>query len=217
MLAIRTTVPSTIARYDTLRIVAESAVKQFCKWELEPATVTEYYDGVGYRDIPLYKPYVSAVASVYLDQNGYYGQGPTAFTGSALIEGQDYAVVRDGATANPFKSALLRRIGVYTGYLWPSDLVYNRYAGGLSYQKPPFWPAGYGNVKVTYTYGFAVIPQDIKLAVATAVGCMANSVKWGYPLTSESLGAHSVGMHIAREPEFGTVRQLLSRYRDTSI
>lgn len=209
------------SRYDLLRQAVESAVKRYCKWELEQTTLTEFYDGTGYRDVPLRRPYVSAVASVFLDQQGAYGQNLSGFPpATQLTAGQDYVIVYDDATVDgPVgKSGILRKYQ-YTMPVFPSDLLYWRSAGGLSYTQPAWWPVGYGNIKVTYTFGFASgsIPMDLQQAVWTGVSIAANSAKYGFPLSSENLGAHSYSLDLGKPPEFGTVRQLLSRYRDVSV
>jgi hypothetical protein len=132
------------------------------------------------------------------------------------VEGQDFSLVLDSDGIG--KSGILRAISNAL-VLFPSDLVYFRGSGGLSYRKPSFWPRGYGNIKVQYTYGFAPgsVPDDIKLAIAVGCAICANTTKYGFPIVGENLGAHSYSLGFAREPEFGTVRQLLSRYRDLSI
>lgn len=201
-----------------LRVQTESAVKTYCKWGLEAVTgQTDYYSGQGYINIPLRKPYVSAVTAVYVDMTGFWGQGTNAFAAATqLTAGTDYALVYDDGGAFS-KSGRLQRLSNVNPWWFPSDLIFAQQSQGLTFWRGPFWPYGQGNIKVVYNYGFSTIPDDIKLAVETAVGTIASSVKYGYPLSSESLGAHSISAHIAREPEFGTVRQILSRYRDTAL
>ncbi len=209
-----------LVRYNSLRIIIEQSIKDWLKWDVEAvANFTEYHDGTGFIDVQLRKPFVSSVATVNVDQNGAYGQGPNAFAAATLLTaGRDYALVYDdGSTGNPGKSGLLRRLNYPSVWWWPSDWFIGGRAGGLSYSAPPWWPVGLGNIKVTYSYGFAVIPSSIKGAVCDGVAILANSSKYGGALTSENLGAHSVSMDLNRSPEFSTVRQLLSRYRDTSV
>lgn len=212
--------PSTTAkyqRYDLLRLWVEDAIRKYCKWEISAhAGEVEYHNGTGYIDITLNKPYATSVTNVWVDQTGAYGSGPSAFTGTALTQGTDYALVIDSGTTYS-KSGIIRRLTNNYMYWFPSDIVYYKSLGGLSYRQGPVWPQGIGNVKVTYSYGFSVIPNDIKLAVTTAVGTAVNSVKYGFPYSSESLGAHSVSVAVAMDPQFGAVRQLLSRYRDSSV
>jgi hypothetical protein len=274
------------ARYDLLRRQVEAAVKVWCKWEIEQATVTEFYDGTGYTDIVLRRPYVSAVLNVWQDPTGYYGDGTNAFSGAPLVLGSDYGLVRDDGTRG--KSGLLRRLS-NPQLLFPSDVYFNRGPGGLAYQRPADWQVGSGNVKVQYTFGFPsalvvtamlwsggvatyttatahglqvgqvvnvvnatpagyggtlfvsgatsltftasvavnpgigvsatldAVPQDVKLAVEAGVSIAATSARFGGPASSEGIGAHNYSLPLAREPEFASVRQLLSRYRDLSV
>ncbi len=279
------------ARYDALRIGVEQAVKSYCKWELEQATATDYPDGNGQPDLPLRRPYVSSVTSVYLDSTGYYGQSNNAFPAASLLTaGTDYALVLDdGSDA---RGGRLRRLGLGNYWYWPSDLIYAQYPGGITYAPPPWWPVGSGNLKVTYTFGFPsnlgisgaayaagtgtyttaaphgltvgrqvtvtgilpdgfngvlmvqsvptpttftallpadpgstyasggvadCVPQDLKIAVTIGVAIAVNTTRYGFPLTSENLGAHSYSLSLQRDPEFLTCRSLLGRYRDSSL
>jgi hypothetical protein len=272
-------------RYDLIRRGCEQAVKTFCKWPLEREVGhVEYLSGNGYRDLPLPHPWVSVVSDLRLDMTGYYGDGQNAFAaGTALVAGSDYSLVRDGPIG---KSGLLRRI-LNNVFWWPSDIVFNRSSGGLSYRKPSAWPVGYGNIKATYTYGFAqhlvvtaaawaanvgtitstahglwvgaavklrdfvptawngsytvrsvtantftvdifsdpgaattlgyadAIPEDIKLAVATAVGSIRDTLLYGGWLSSENLADYSYSL--TRLEGWGGVRELLAPYRDFPI
>ena len=203
-------------RYQLILDQVTAAVKVYLKWDPEGEDdYIEYYDGNNYRDIVLRKPYVKTLNHVWFDQTGYYGDGPDAFASNTLLTaGQNYSLVRDEGTKG--KSGLLRAL--WNWYPWfPGDLIYARQPGGLAYQAPARWLVGYGNIKVDYNYGLDPIPEDLKLAIETAVGVCASSVKVGYPLSSESLGAHSISLHISKEPEFGTVKQILGRYRDQAI
>jgi len=165
-----------------------------------------------------------------------------------------------------------------------------RGSGGLSYRRPAFWPAGYGNIKVVSNWGFVngvvvsgaswisgtatittatphllwaglmvnltgitptgyngdffviatptpttftvsvsvnpgayasggllnSVPMDIQLATCEVVGVVRNTVKMGGYLSSESGGDYNYSINVAMQPMFGTVRQLLSPYRNVS-
>lgn len=290
MTAVGITDTSQEARIDNLRKKVEAAVINYLKWNPEVLIDTvDYYDGSGKPDITLRRPFVKDVDSVKYDPTGYYGDGANAFgTGSAMTKGSDYVLRREGPLG---KAGLLRRISIASNLLFPSDMLFFGQAGGLSFSYPPFWPVGYGNVKVTYTsgwpsalavstiawassvatvttsakHGLAVedrftlsgvtpsgydgdytvasvadtthftyalasnpgayssggtidaIPPDIKLAVATAVMVVMNTVQKGWPVQSETGGDYSYSLAISRDAEFGTVRDLLGRYRDTAL
>jgi len=215
-LKVRSQDPDLIAWYDLLRREAEAGIKQYCKWSLEyVADQVDYYSGGGQVAIPLRRPYVTAVTEVVMDQQGAWGQHNGSFSSTPLTLGVDYALQLDADSGG--KSGLLVRLSSNVGYLFPSDLFYYRNAGGLSYTSYTYWPAGQGNIKVTYNYGFATIPEEIQLAVASAVGALRNTVKYGAMASSESLGAHSISLSIGKEAQFGEVKQLLGTYRDLNL
>ena len=149
------------SQIDMLRRQVERAVRRYCKWEIEAndglarGDWIEYYDGKGYVDIALRKPWASRIAQVRLDMLGAFGRYNAGFaTDTILTDGTDYAAVfeMNGKCA----SGLLRRLG-NTGLIqgwWPGSATYNRGAGGMAYRKGPIWPAGDGNVRVTYDWGF---------------------------------------------------------------
>lgn len=208
-----------LVRYDRLRLIAERAIKNYVKWDIEQATVTQFYDGNGALDIPLATPYVSAISAVYMDQQGAYGQNASGFAAATLLTaGADYALVYDSHVVPKGRSGLLRRLSGHSGAVFPSDLVLAR-IGGLSYSRAPSWPCGYGNIKVNCTFGWpaSTMPADIKGIVAMAVNIFANSTKYGYPVQSEGLGDYNYSLAISRDAEFGSIRQQLSIYRDISI
>lgn len=201
-----------LARFNVLREMVEKAIISYVKWDLTlHEDVVEYYDGNGYRDIVLRNPWVAAVSEVRLDVGGAYNQASSAFGANTILtQGRDWALVKDG------RSGLLRRL-TNNAYWFPSDLVYLRSAGGLAFRGPAVWPACYGGIKVTYTYGFEKVPDDVRLALVTAVSIIKNTTKYGWPVQSESMGDYSYSLAIQQNPEFGTVRQLLASYKDVQI
>lgn len=143
---------------DSIRKGMERLFRRYCKWPIEAnagqasGQFHEYYDGTGYVDVQLRSPFVSKVHNVYLDMQGSYGKASQAFSSSTeLTQGQDYSLVLEGTGIS--KSGLLRRMS-NNAYWWPSDWVYYRNSGGLAFNKGPFWPRGYGNIKVVYDFGF---------------------------------------------------------------
>ncbi len=72
-------------RYDALRQAVEQAVKEYLKWPVEETAATEFYCGNAMAALPLLKPFVSAVGSVYLDPTGAWGQGANAFAASVWL------------------------------------------------------------------------------------------------------------------------------------
>lgn len=194
----------------------------FTNWP-ETGSGTEYYDGSGYGDLLLRYSVVTAVASVYLDATGYYGDGPSAFAATTLLtSGTDYVLVRDdGSTSAVGK---LRRIGGQGGvslndewHWWPSEVG----RGSLSATRGPCWPRGEGNIKVTYTAGYATtaIPADLQLAVHQLCSFVrAGAEHGGQLLGSESLGEYSYSL-ATNAAQSGSARladvwNILAHYRD---
>jgi len=209
-------VGSQAERYQSLLDGAIQAVKSYCKWNLEEEEDhVEYYDGNGAHTLPLRTPFVSPTdLEVYLDQTGYYGTGPSAFAAATLLaEGTNYVMRREGGIGK--SGVLIKLPGAGNSLTFPSDWIFGG-RGGLTYNVPPQWPYGVGNVKVVCTYGFAddAVPQDIKLAISMVVAVVRNSTKYGWPLSSESLGGYSYSLSINQAEDFASVRRQLSTYRD---
>ena len=153
---------------DLLRRQFEQIIKRWCKWDIEAnsgmgrGNYVEYRDGKGYMDVVLRNPYVAKIHEVKLTQLGAYGSYNQGFSQvTALVDGQDYSAVFDNDRNCP--SGLLRRLannltGIGWGW-WPQYNAYNQRPGGLSYGQGPFWPAGLGNVRVVYDWGFQPTTQ----------------------------------------------------------
>ena len=286
------------AQIDLLRRQFEQIIKRWCKWGIESndgmgyGNFLEYYDGKGYLDVILRKPFVSRVSEVLLNQLGAYGTYNQGFpTATALTEGRDYSLVFEQTKL--CASGILRRLSnnLLNMAWWPSSQVYNQNVGGLSYGRGPYWPGGLGNIRVTHDWGFqpstapsagtwaagvatltfpsaivarptdqftikdaspedwngdwqvatvadgglsitfrsaddlgtlttvgtaSFIPLDIQSAVCEAVSIARGLMQYGGKLTNESLGDYSYGVGFNRDDAFGTVRQILSPWRDVS-
>ena len=204
------------AKYTALLAGADAAVKAWCKWGIEQVTgQIDYYSGNGHHEFALRNPYVTAVTDLRVDQTGAWGQKASSFGSTTVkVAGTDYALKLDESTTRA-RGAVLVKLTVNNPLWFPSDLVFSRGRSGLSYSLPAAWPAGDGNIKVTYTYGFAPgsIPADIQLAVATLVGTVRDTVLHGGFLNSEGLGDYNYSQSMAKELELGSAKQLLSRYR----
>ena len=149
------------SQVDLLRRQFERVIKRWLKWGVEAndnqgyGNFLEYYDGKNYTDVVLRKPWVARVSEVLLTQLGAYGSYNQGFsTATPLSLGQGYSLVFE--QNKQCMSGLLRRLGnnALTQGWWPSNFVYNRDAGGLAHSKGPVWPNGYGNIRVTYDWGF---------------------------------------------------------------
>jgi hypothetical protein len=146
---------------DRLRSFVERAVVRWLKWGLTAnegfgqGNFFEYYDGKNYGDIVLRKNWITNVINVWWDPLAAYGQNNSNYTPfgpqTLLTNGVDYSMVWE--QTGLCKSAILRRMRDNL-FLWPSQWMSPSSNQGLSYSKGPVWPAGAGNVKVQYDYGF---------------------------------------------------------------
>lgn len=211
---------------DQLIAVAQQTIETYIGYPVEEDEATEYYSGDGRPDLILARPNVSEVADVRIDPTGAWGQGPSAFpSSSALAVGVGYALNLD-RQSTVGKSGLLRYLGGGNIGLWPGGG--RGYGGGLvPVRQRPGWPVGDGNIRVTYTAGWAEadIPADLKQACVNLVAFLAKiTPQGGQSIQSESLGKYSYTLGavnlaqaaaagLAAAGELGTTRQLLSRYR----
>lgn len=70
---------------------------------------------------------------------------------------------------------------------------------------------------ITTNGSLSSVPLDIVGAVAEVVGIWRTTIKTGFPLSSESGGDYNYSLAISMDPNFTTVRQLLSMWRDVAI
>lgn len=199
---------------------ASATIKSYLKRDLERATYIEYYDGTDRPELVLRNYPVSSITNIWVDGDGYYGQGASAFPASTLLTaGENYVLQPDyGGTLS--RTGVVLRLGGGSG-TWPGFFPSDS-RGKLAGKKLAGWPRGWGNIKVEYIAGYAQddIPDDIRTAGVMIAAVLNRSLPLGGYLQSESLGGYSysigTGM-LGNFPEIGTVRQLLSRYREPSI
>lgn len=153
--------------------------------------VTEYYGGNGRRELFLRQRPVQSVSSVYEDSAAYYGEADGAFPATSLLTaGTDYCLKRDNGTgAVVSKSGILLRIGS----AWPG--ASERESGMLASREIE----GAGNIKVTYTAGFVVLPSQYALAVAQMVAEVRLVASSGGGMQSESLEDYSYSRATAEQ------------------
>lgn len=159
---------------------------------------------------------------VYFDPCGYWGQAPQTQNGGPFapgtiqVAGVNFAVQLN-ERGRVSKSGLLTRLGgVGGGYYfggWPQNIGRNKLA---SWRKP-CWQAGQGNIKVLYSAGYEVVPDDLSAACTSLVANLVRNQPKGAELSSEGLGAYSYSILTgSQDPEIGSVREVLTRYRDAS-
>lgn len=166
--------------------------------------VTEYYSGDGTDRLMLRQRPVQSVGSVYVDEDGYFGEGSDPFPASTLLTaGSDYCLLRDTTSAEveQSKAGILLRLGG----VWP-DIT--RHARGLLSGERA---AGRGNIKVTSTVGWANIPEPTQMAVHMLVGLMRSTQGLGGQIRSLSLDYFSYTLATASETKDDalSIRRLL--------
>lgn len=193
-------------RLQLLLNAAIAAVRAYCQQHFEQASYTEYHSGNGTRKLALRQLPVTAITGVWLDPTGFYDVPATSFTSATqLTEGTDFVLDRgvDGSTS---KSGLLLRIGAD----WPRTQGVRLY-GRLAVEQHP----AFGNVKVTYTAGYATVPGDIQLATCLVAQQMLRASQRGGPLGSERLGdyAYTLASAALLAQDMGNARTLLAPYK----
>lgn len=198
---------------------ADAIIKSYCKRNLESASYTEYYDGNGTPNVILRQRPVTTLTSVYLDPTGYYGRGPSAFAASTLLtDGQDYVLKLEGGARG--NSGLVIRLGGGTGG-WDRDWDYpaSGRRGTLSARFPPAWTPGYGNLKITFTAGYLVVPADLQDAANMLAAWIRTSGPIGAALTSEQIGRYSYQLasrDAALSTDLAGIKTILTSYREIS-
>lgn len=208
---IATSDTSEDAFIDQVLPAVEAALKRLVGWAIEQATYTEFYDGPNQQELRLEQtPVYLAGLQVWEDPNGYYGQRASAFASTTLLTvGTDYALKLDGPGGAYSESGILVRIGR------PWQGRYVRRTGRIA----PEVARGQGNLKVTYTAGYASVPADIQLAVWQIVAEQRSRRQRGLLVTNESFDAYSVGLATpdADLLRIGSVGLIVAQYRRIRI
>ncbi len=170
--------------------------------------LTEYYSGNGSQFFKLRQRPVQSITSVYLDSSAYWGESATAFASSSLLTaGQDYALVRDNgdATEQSISGQIARLSGVWDRPTARSMGLLSSVPGNAM-----------GNIKVTYTAGFAPVPLRYQLACQQMCASVRNTRSLGGAVQSESYDYYSYQMAPAAEQALmlGSVKQLLGDLKE---
>jgi hypothetical protein len=187
-------------------------IEVFCRRAFLAANYTEYYAGNGDKLLPLQQRPINSVASVYVDEGGYWGQASGAFAaGTLLTAGTEYAIKLDAVGGATGASGMLYRIdGV-----WPK---YDAYRPGTISSIPVLAP---GNIKVTYNAGYTTIPADVAMACEFLVANTKRSIKTGAPISSEGWEGYSYQVDSAAAECFAGLPRdtlaILSNYRNAAV
>lgn len=200
----------------------DAAIASYTDRRLAQATYTEYYSGTGQAEIPLREYPIDPISvSVWVDSLGAFGQYATGFgTTTALTRGTDFSLLIDGADGTGGTaggaSGILVRGGAGAGLYFDRRFTV---AGGWM---PSVWMTGVGNIKVTYTAGYAPIPADLTLAALQFAATVYRTRFFGgIRAQSERLGEYSYSLMAGAADDamgtMGSVRQLLAPYARRSV
>lgn len=175
---------------------AESIVEGYTHRLFGSAARTEYYRGRGTHELVLDQRPVTSIASIYVDDEGYFGQG-TFDSAGLLVVATDYTWKSNG---------VVFRIS----NIWPD------YNPGAELLVPPQAP-GLGNIKVTYTAGYADadVDQRLTFAVNQLIVGMRSASKVGVVITGESLDyySYSSGPQFPGRDQIQSATKIIGQYR----
>ena len=153
---------------------------------------------------------------VFFDPYGYWGQAPQTQNGvpfaaaTIQVAGVNFAVQLN-ERGRLGKSGLLTRLGGVGG--WPQNIGRNK----LAAWRMPCWQTGQGDIKVLYSAGYEEVPGDLAAACTSLVANLVRNQPKGTDLSSEGLGSYSYSvLSASQDPDVGSVREVLTRYRDAS-
>lgn len=170
-----------------LIVQADRLIKNYCRYALESASYTEYPQGYGNRFLDLRQQPVTAIASIYQDPNRLFPAD------TLLTAGTDYDLVQ---------GRVVKLIGTWTQAVqWTKGLL-----------SPEVVPS-IMCLKITYTAGYAVVPDDLELAANMLVAILRRIRKGGAMLNSESLGGYSVSFAGVTANPLKGIEAMLSPYR----
>lgn len=155
---------------------------------LVSAEVTEYLDGTGSPRLRPSRRPITAVAEVRYDSNGNYGQTTGGFgTETVLVAGTDYS--------------------------WNKSVL-TRISGEVNFCKDAIWAEHPGSIKITYTAGFAAIPDRVKFAVGVLVHDVMRRDELGlaYATRSETMGKTSVTFAESQSQDVMSAFSILQRF-----
>lgn len=185
-------------------------IENWCGRTFVQATYTEYYSGQGKPFLVLNQRPVASITSVYLDDQGYWGQGQDAFATADLLQsGVDYAL-DIGSGGLSYTGRLLKVKGD-----WPNAWAY--WFGVISSLPGP----DIGNIKVTYVGGFNanLVPKGLQLACHMAIALIRNGAAFGQPMQSESFEEYSYTLQgdVSQAIFSPQVLSILARYRSIPV
>ncbi len=187
-------------------------IEEYLGRKIKQATYTELYSGNGQPFIVLRQRPVQSITALYLDDNAYWGDAPGAFDPATTlqVEGTDYALDRDQPDGSS-RSGLVYRVQGY----WPRPITY-----GPARIAPELGPR-VGNIKVSYTAGYADPPPDLQLAVSLTLKHVWELGRRGALTQSESHPDVGYSFTLAVPGSYDIfpphVKRILARYKNVPV
>lgn len=184
---------------------AESAFQRLIDRQLCLTEYTEYYSGRGTKVLLLNEYPVTAVTDVRVDSQGFWGSVEDSFPATtAYTSGIHYALVKDGRASEASTGKLYHIPSV-----WPAQ--WRQTSGTLSLVRRP----GAGNIRVTYTAGYDVIPADVQKAVWDTVAALMANGSLGRPMMEEKYEEYAYKLASLAESymQIGSAANVVQKYR----
>lgn len=200
------------AQLDIIITQCSARMEEFCGRTFAQAAYTEFIDGNDSIEICVRnRPLTATGLNVYEDNQGFWGSPAGSFdsTLTKLVYGTDYALRIDQPDGVTSRSGILYRIN----NAWYRPKAYR--GGQIT---PAFEGAGSGNIKVTYTGGYATIPSDIQEACMMLCSAVKNRANLGEALLAENKENYQYQLRPLIASAFGALPPdtlaILARYRN---
>lgn len=189
-------------------------IEEFCGRTFAQAAYTEFISGNDTNIIWLRnRPLTATGLSVWQDDAGYFGQAAGSFdvVTSLLTIGVDYALVVDQPDGVTSRSGQLLRINTN----WRKPQLHR--GGNIN----PTLQAGSGNVKVSYTAGYATVPLDVQQACMLLCATVKQRTSLGEAFQAENRETYGYQLRPWIHAAFGALPAdalaILARYRNLAV
>ncbi len=201
-----------------LLAAAEAFVHRYCgRRKFFYGTYTEFLTAPLKGNLRINETPIWSITSLKIDNSGGFGQLDDTFgTDTLLTAGQDYYFVVDDTDGKGYTGQVICLAGNgWYGSWWGGGLYgWGRGGGtpGLLARQPQPVP---GNVKIVYIGGYALIPDDLRLAIWQIVADRRAAADVGVVMQSESMEgySYSLGAPDAEIAKIGSVASILAGYK----
>lgn len=181
-----------------LALAASGLVEAYCRRTFAQADLDELYDGPGRPLLLLRRPPVSALTAVWIDGEPLDLTQPDSCTvdpaSGRLLRGTNLGDPRAAAAYTP-------------GWFGPGyAMVYSVAWLGLGHTA---WSAGWQNIRVQYTGGYATVPTPVKRATLIVMKWLADSTKATGLFSYERIGDYEYQIAPGQQPDLPFVARAL--------